>query len=443
MAKGDRQRATQDQATLDKRLGLDTSNYQDSLTRNLSSYDDIMNSYKNYFGGDRSGSNYLTSAGEGYGKFAADGGINVENIRARAISPIRAVYANAQRNVDRQRTLQGGYSPNYTAAMTKMAREQGANVADANTNVEAAIAELISRNKLAGLSGMTGVGESMSNQDLNALSGMTSLYGTSPGLTRTLGDQILQAEAIRRGIYNMPSTGEQVMNNVGRGIGYASQGAQAANAFGKFGGAAGAGAGASAGLVSGTGAAGSLVPGATTLGGISGTGAGATSIGAGFSAGVPIADIAATGAGTSIGTGVGTAAGTGTSAGMMAGLGTSAGASLAMGGIMGGVAAAIIIAADAYARNRNDTRIGREKFAKQLGLPNIDALYNQLGSMGPEGEALRIEGMRMGKKDYTNNFNWFQKVAKLLQRPDLISNINNPCTGPQIFTPQDRKTVGL
>ena len=63
--------------------------------------------------------------------------------------------------------------------------------------------------------------------------------------------------------------------------------------------------------------------------------------------------------------------------------------------------------------------------------------------MGPEGEALRIEGMRMGKKDYTNNFNWFQKVAKLLQRPDLISNINNPGTGPQIFTPQDRKTVGL
>jgi hypothetical protein len=101
-----------------------------------------------------------------YGEIARTGGYSPEdlqNIRARSVSPIRSIYAGANREVDRSRALQGGYSPNYAAAKAKMAREMSSSLADANTNVEANIAEMVQRGKLAGLAGMGNV------------------YGTSPG----------------------------------------------------------------------------------------------------------------------------------------------------------------------------------------------------------------------------------------------------------------------
>lgn len=100
------------------------------------------------------------SARAGYEDFARTGGFTPQglaNIRSRAVSPIRSVYAGAQREVGRQRALQGGYSPNYTAAMAKMAREQSMNMADASTNVEAGIAGMQQEGRLAGLSGISGL----------------------------------------------------------------------------------------------------------------------------------------------------------------------------------------------------------------------------------------------------------------------------------------------
>ena len=75
-----------------------------------------------------------------YEDFANTGGYspgNIADMRARAISPSRAIYANMQRNIDRQRALQGGYSPNYTAASAKLAREGSQEISDINQNVNA------------------------------------------------------------------------------------------------------------------------------------------------------------------------------------------------------------------------------------------------------------------------------------------------------------------
>jgi hypothetical protein len=97
---------------------------------------------------------------QGYSNFANTGGFSpadLANIRARAVSPVRATYANAERNVNRQRAIQGGYSPNYTAAMSRMAREQGQTTADAATNAEAGISEQVQQGKLAGLQGLSGL----------------------------------------------------------------------------------------------------------------------------------------------------------------------------------------------------------------------------------------------------------------------------------------------
>jgi len=172
----------------------------------------------------------------GYEDFSKTGGYSaqdINNMRARGVSPIRAAYANAEREVGRQRSLQGGYSPNAFAVQAKMAREMGQANADAVQNVEAGLATARNTGRLAGLSGMSGIEADRYNKDidiqkynaaaqeraqsasnasadaasanaanaaaasradqLNALSGMRSLYGTTPGMASTFGNQALTA----------------------------------------------------------------------------------------------------------------------------------------------------------------------------------------------------------------------------------------------------------
>lgn len=83
---------------------------------------------------------------------ATTGGLSegdIANIRARDISPIRSIYANAQRNVERQRALQGGNSPNFNAVQSKMAREESDIIGNKTTDVNAGIAEMVQRGKLS------------------------------------------------------------------------------------------------------------------------------------------------------------------------------------------------------------------------------------------------------------------------------------------------------
>lgn len=108
-------------------------------------------------GGGGGGGGGQPSAFAGFQQFAQTGGFSPEdlaNIRARALSPVRAVYANAQREVNRQRALQGGYSPGFNVLQARMAREQGQEISDQATNAEASIAEMVQKGKLAGLQGM-------------------------------------------------------------------------------------------------------------------------------------------------------------------------------------------------------------------------------------------------------------------------------------------------
>jgi hypothetical protein len=208
--------------------------------------------------------------------FARTGGMtqeDINNIRARGISPIRAVYGNAQRNVDRQRSLQGGYSPNYNAVTAKMAREQSSLLSDKVGDVNAGIAEMVAKNKMSGVSALSplALAESgfnsaaqgrdreermaidaynteqqnrinqMNMQNQMAVNqanqqsvqqafqnaagvnqGMTSLYGTTPALAATFGQQALaergqniqQASNIAQTYNNRGQLGGGVVNNL-------------------------------------------------------------------------------------------------------------------------------------------------------------------------------------------------------------------------------------
>ncbi len=139
---------------------------------------------RSLFGGQGSSGNPI----QGFQRFADTGGYSpqdMSNLRARGVSPIRAAYANAEREVGRQRSLQGGYAPNAIATQAKMAREQGQSMADATQNVEAGIVNQRNANMLSGLGGgQQGI--------LGALGGQSGLYGATPGMASTFGNQLLQ-----------------------------------------------------------------------------------------------------------------------------------------------------------------------------------------------------------------------------------------------------------
>lgn len=247
-----------------------------------------MSGYQNMAGG---GNNFsfdpafrsqLDSAIKGYQGFADTGGFSEQDksdLRARAIAPTRAVYANAQSNIDRAKSLQGGYSPNYTAATAKMSRDLASGISDTNTNANAALAQMIQSGKLAGMGGVTQAtlgGQGAQNninslnaqQQLQGLSGMTdiekmrmsgalsgmqganSLYGTTPGMTSMYGNQLNNANSDQlqlQGQQNQLGLGlisdqiqkSQIPSNFQQGLGNAAGIANivgtGAGAFGGFG----------------------------------------------------------------------------------------------------------------------------------------------------------------------------------------------------------------
>jgi len=73
----------------------------------------------------------------------------IADLRARGISPIRSVYASAQRDINRNRSLKGGYSPGYNATSAKMAREMSDQIGTATQNVNAGIAQNVAQNRLS------------------------------------------------------------------------------------------------------------------------------------------------------------------------------------------------------------------------------------------------------------------------------------------------------
>jgi hypothetical protein len=294
-------------------------NYGRGSEANYGDYTDIMNNYRDiasggsaadYTGGGGGGgggggdfSAFTVSPGRagysdpfasygGMQEFANTGGYSADdiaNMRARGVSPIRAAYANAQREVGRQRSLQGGYSPNAVAAQVKMAREQGQGMADAVQNVEAGLAEARNKGRQFGLTGMgniegqrlgadvdlskynTGLdyqgqvynadaqtraqaqanaaassgaasraaaNEANMQDRFRALSGMTSLYGTTPGMSNMFGSQLLSGVGMGgqfgQGMVNataasnqMPGQFDQTMGRINQIGNLVSQGAGA------------------------------------------------------------------------------------------------------------------------------------------------------------------------------------------------------------------------
>jgi len=221
---------------MNENAGTFMGNYNQAAGRQVQDYSDIMERYNQFNKGlttPKVSSNrpaelgesygYMREAMPGYRDFASTGGYSgqdVQELRARGMSPIRAAYGNTMREIDRARSLGGGGTgaPNYIAAMSRAQRDLPEQLANAATNVNAGLADSIRQGKQFGLQGMTGTGQAMgglssaeAGRDLQAqmanqqaeqntnqmhlagLGGQASLYGSSPGMAGTFGNQALGA----------------------------------------------------------------------------------------------------------------------------------------------------------------------------------------------------------------------------------------------------------
>lgn len=239
------------QSPLDEMYNL----YGTSVQKQAGDYDDIMGKYRNIY--DESGpgnesrysfnpyqadqatyrkSSDTTAALANLNELSRTGGLSgtdQQNLRARGVSPIRAQYATTQRDMDRQRRLNGGYSPNFGAVTAKMTRDQSSAIADQMDKVNANIAQMVQSGRLsaapnyasaaqneselahsietgnvnarndANRFNATGIFESKRQQRgdrLGAANGMTNLYGTTPALSNLYGSQALDTAKFEQGV---------------------------------------------------------------------------------------------------------------------------------------------------------------------------------------------------------------------------------------------------
>lgn len=191
-------------------------------------YDNIMQGYQKLQNNSATASPYNASGARApaianLAELTRTGGYTpqgIADIRERSISPIRSIYASANRDVDRQRSLQGGYSPNYNAVKAKMARELSSQIGDASTKVNAELAQNVAQNRISTASPYASVtGQEAGAQDeasrfnrtqipqqqMQALEGQKSLYGTTPALASTFGNQALNAAQLQNQINQSPA----------------------------------------------------------------------------------------------------------------------------------------------------------------------------------------------------------------------------------------------
>lgn len=274
--------------------------YSAAVSQNASDYDEIMGNYRSLFGSasqnrppqsqfsplaartvDFTGSSPyaptsdFTNLKSRLSENATTGGYSgqeISDLRARGISPIRAIYAAALRNLSRQKNISGGYSPNYGALQAKLAREQSSAIGEQTIRANADIADRVASGRQSAISqlsplvgrenelntninlendrGRQRVAEINANtlneverinaqmkmetdrinreeannifsQQMNANQGMQSLYGTTPALTQTFGNQVLASnaqnlqgqQAISNAAQNRANTGLSMISN--------------------------------------------------------------------------------------------------------------------------------------------------------------------------------------------------------------------------------------
>jgi len=134
----------------------------------------------------------------GYKDFSETGGFTPEQVaamRARGEGAVRSTFDASKRRLEQQNRIMGGSSTARTAALAKLTRDTAHEVGDADISLEAQLADSIRSGKLAGLSGMTNIDSDRMRNALGGFQGLTSAYGTKPGMADMYGGLLNQSNS--------------------------------------------------------------------------------------------------------------------------------------------------------------------------------------------------------------------------------------------------------
>ena len=193
------------------------NNYQNAVNQGWGDYNGMMQGYQQYL------------RDNPYGEFMKNGGIGASDaadLRARAIAPTRAIYANAQNEINRNARLNPVSAVNKNAALAQAARGMSSGMSDAVTNANADLAQMRLQGKEFGTSGEV-------NRALAIRDAMSKLYGTTPGMVNTFGNQVLQStnqqldlaklqNELGLGIMGAQNQASQIPGKMDKSLGWAS-----------------------------------------------------------------------------------------------------------------------------------------------------------------------------------------------------------------------------
>lgn len=120
----------------------------------------------------------LSSLRSGYNNFASTGGFtgqDEQNFRNRGTESVSATYNVLQDSLQRAKAATGGLGTG--GDYSRMARQLGEDSAKASLNAETSLAEEKRAGKLAGLSGLGSLNNSVANNKMQALTGLGNLEG--------------------------------------------------------------------------------------------------------------------------------------------------------------------------------------------------------------------------------------------------------------------------
>ena len=177
-------------------------------------------------------------------------GKDIQDFRARSLSPLYSTYANAADEVNRTRSLQGGYSPNAIAAQSQMARQLGHEGSRVSTEAEATLADQIRQGKVAGAQGLLSaqsqkaalteaMNEFLTNAKFGGAAGMTGIDQSNTQNKNSVISMLLssllnnqgQSDTMNSNMVNARIGASQIPSDFGTALGYAGNIGSIGNLF--------------------------------------------------------------------------------------------------------------------------------------------------------------------------------------------------------------------
>ena len=155
-----------------------TPQFNSAFNANMNTVGNAENEFQNINTNPVSASDANTMLANGtFQKFIDTGGFSptdIQDIRARAISPTISAYSDAQRQMLQNNRISNGFATNTPAALAEMARDESNQISNSDIAANSNIAQEVQQGKEFGASGMSAAGSNLANLNLEGrISGAT------------------------------------------------------------------------------------------------------------------------------------------------------------------------------------------------------------------------------------------------------------------------------